>query len=116
MGGCIFYEMAIGKALFAGDCEIDQLFTIFRILGTPDNNSWPGVEQFTDYKKTFPKWKRTFDETSKIKIKDKIGEEGADLLCNMICYIPENRISCTRALAHDYFNDLDKSDFKEQLE
>lgn len=62
--GCIFYEMATGKALFAGDCEIDQLFTIFKILGTPDNNMWPGVEQFTDYKKTFPKWKRIFDETS----------------------------------------------------
>jgi len=34
-------------------------------------------------------------------MKEKIGEDGANLLSTMTCYIPENRISCTRALAHD---------------
>ncbi|VDN58788.1 unnamed protein product [Dracunculus medinensis] len=34
---CVFAEMAMGKPLFDGDCEISQLFKIFRILGTPDN-------------------------------------------------------------------------------
>merc|ERR1719271_1550738 len=33
--GCIFAEMATGKALFPGDSEIDTLFKIFQVLGTP---------------------------------------------------------------------------------
>ena len=28
--GCIFAEMAMGKPLFPGDSEIDELFRIFR--------------------------------------------------------------------------------------
>lgn len=44
------------KVLFAGDSEIDQLFRIFRTLGTPDNNTWPGVTNLPDYKPMFPRW------------------------------------------------------------
>lgn len=36
--------------------EIDELFKIFRVLGTPDDRSWPGVSQYPDWKDTFPKW------------------------------------------------------------
>lgn len=34
--GCIFAEMITGDALFRGESEIDQLFKIFQILGTPN--------------------------------------------------------------------------------
>lgn len=34
--GCIFAEMITKHALFPGDSEIDQMFRIFRTLGTPD--------------------------------------------------------------------------------
>ena len=33
--GCIFAELVMRKALFPGDSEIDELFRIFRVLGTP---------------------------------------------------------------------------------
>ena len=38
--------------------EIDELFKIFRVLGTPNEGTWPGVSQFADFKDTFPKWDR----------------------------------------------------------
>lgn len=38
--------------------EIDELFKIFRLLGTPNEQNWPGVSQFADFKDTFPKWER----------------------------------------------------------
>ena len=38
--------------------EIDELFKIFRLLGTPNEQTWPGVSQFADFKDTFPKWDR----------------------------------------------------------
>ncbi|NXY85823.1 CDK2 kinase, partial [Alcedo cyanopectus] len=47
-----------GRALFPGDSEIDQLFRIFRTLGTPDEAAWPGVTSMPDYKPSFPKWLR----------------------------------------------------------
>ena len=78
--GCIFAEMSMrGHPLFPGDSEIDQIFKIFRsvrragvcrdpllmsgdfystsrVLGTPNEESWPGVHQLPDYKPSFPHW------------------------------------------------------------
>lgn len=44
------------RALFPGDSEIDQLYKIFRILGTPNENIWKGVSAFPEYKPSFPVW------------------------------------------------------------
>jgi serine/threonine protein kinase len=33
--GCIFAEMGTGRHLFPGDSEIDELYKIFQVLGTP---------------------------------------------------------------------------------
>ena len=44
------------KALFPGDSEIDELFRMFRVLGTPTESVWPGVTSLPDYKTSFPNW------------------------------------------------------------
>lgn len=54
--GCIFAEMILKRPMFSGDSEIDQLFKIFRILGTPDECVWEGISHMPDYKSSFPKW------------------------------------------------------------
>ena len=36
--------------------EIDELFKMFKVLGTPNEQLWPGVSRFPDYMATFPKW------------------------------------------------------------
>lgn len=74
--GTIFAELATKKPLFHGDSEIDQLFRIFRALGTPNNEVWPEVESLQDYKNTFPKWKPG-SLASHVKNLD---ENGLDLL------------------------------------
>ena len=56
--GAIFAEMMTNRALFPGDSEIDQLFKIFRVLGTPTSEVWPDVEKLEDYKHEFPSFKR----------------------------------------------------------
>uniref|UniRef100_A0A3Q2P2J7 cyclin-dependent kinase n=1 Tax=Fundulus heteroclitus TaxID=8078 RepID=A0A3Q2P2J7_FUNHE len=56
--GCIFYEMAAGRPLFPGSTVEDELHLIFRLLGTPTEDSWPGIssiDEFRSYK--FPKYK-----------------------------------------------------------
>ncbi|XP_021823729.1 cell division control protein 2 homolog 1 isoform X2 [Prunus avium] len=54
--GCIFAEMVNQRPLFPGDSEIDELFKIFRIMGTPTEDTWPGVNSLPDFKSSFPKW------------------------------------------------------------
>ena len=62
--------------LFPGDSEIDQLFKIFRVLGTPDEHSWASVASLPDYKPGFPKWSPTrLSDTA-----TKLPAEGLDLL------------------------------------
>ena len=40
--GCIFAELCLnGKALFAGQYEMDQLAKIFDVIGTPTEAEWP---------------------------------------------------------------------------
>ena len=55
--GCIFAEMAQRKALFTGDSEIDQIFKIFQVMGTPNETHWKDALKLSDFKATFPKWK-----------------------------------------------------------
>ncbi|KAJ3571259.1 hypothetical protein NP233_g3874 [Leucocoprinus birnbaumii] len=99
--GCIFAEMAMqGHPLFPGDSEIDQIFRIFRLLGTPNEDVWPGVSSLPDYKTTFPQWSRK-DVGEAVPQLDPLG---LDLLKRMLTYDTAQRISAKRALAHDYFN------------
>ncbi|XP_072501862.1 cyclin-dependent kinase 3 isoform X1 [Notamacropus eugenii] len=98
--GCIFAEMVTRRALFPGDSEIDQLFRIFRTLGTPSEAMWPGVTQLPDYKGSFPKWtKKSIEE-----IVPSLDPEGKDLLMQLLQYDPNRRISAKAALTHHYFS------------
>lgn len=49
--GCIFAEIVSKRALFDGDSEQDQIRKIFRILGTPNEDVWPGVMQLEGFNK-----------------------------------------------------------------
>ncbi|XP_066093562.1 cyclin-dependent kinase 3 isoform X2 [Saccopteryx bilineata] len=97
--GCIFAEMVTCKALFPGDSEIDQLFRIFRTLGTPSEATWPGVTQLPNYKGSFPKWTRKGLED----VVSNLEPAGKDLLMQLLQYDPSQRISAKGALAHPYF-------------
>ncbi|KAF2366697.1 Protein kinase domain [Trinorchestia longiramus] len=99
--GCIFAEMMTCKPLFPGDSEIDQLFRIFRTLGTPTRSDWPGVNDLTDYKSSFPKWE--VNRTAAIAALTKgLNPKGHDLIEKMLTYDPRQRITARHALNHPY--------------
>ncbi|KAG7807678.1 hypothetical protein KL921_003973 [Ogataea angusta] len=51
--GCIMAEMFTGKPLFPGSSNEDQLLKIFRIMGTPNERTWPGVTSYPNYRSNF---------------------------------------------------------------
>ncbi len=108
--GCIFAEMVEKKPLFMGDSEIDQIFKIFNLHGTPTNQTWPGVTNLPDFKSTFPRFKAA-DARKYFKNFD---EDGLDLLLQLIALDPAKRISAKQALKHKYFDDLDVSSLNTQ--
>ena len=54
--GCIFAELARKTPLFPGDSELQQLLNIFKLLGTPSEEQWPGVSRLRDWH-DFPQWR-----------------------------------------------------------
>lgn len=99
--GCIFAEMLTRKALFRGDSEIDQLFRIFRTLGTPDETDWPGVTKLPDYKPCFPHWNAQPWSTI---LPACLCPQGCELLKSMLKYDPKKRISAKDGINHPYFS------------
>jgi len=56
--GCLLAEAATSKALFQSDSEIDHLFRVFRLLGTPSITSWPEVVGMKNFSPKFPMYSR----------------------------------------------------------
>jgi len=103
--GCIFAEMLLDKPLFAGDSEIGQIFKIFQIMGTPNEDSWPGISKLPDFKFTFPNWKPK--KFSDIFSKCELDKNGLDLIERLLLMDPDKRISISEALEHvkiSFFN------------
>ena len=96
--GCIMAEMITGKPLFPGDCEIGQLFKIFQIMGTPNEETWPGITKLKDYSLNFPQWKPK-------KLKDlfpNFDKDGLDLMEKFLQMDPDKRITIKDALNHPF--------------
>lgn len=97
--GCIFAEMVNGRPLFPGTSDSDQLMRIFKTLGTPDQESWPGIVQLPEWKPDFP----PNEPKNLAEIVPSLDDDGVDLLRSMLQFDPTKRVSARDALKHDYF-------------
>jgi serine/threonine protein kinase len=71
----------------------------YRLLGTPDETTWPGVTSFPDFKSSFPKWRR--EHTAKLV--PTLEPAGQELLDALLEYDPSQRMSAKQACNHPYF-------------
>lgn len=100
--GCIFAEMTnAGVPLFPGNDIDDQLKRIFKLLGTPTEQSWPGLTKLPDYK-PFPLYP---PNPMWYHVVPHLSFEGRDLLKQLIIVNPNHRMLADEALQHQYFSD-----------
>ncbi|TVU03512.1 hypothetical protein EJB05_50950 [Eragrostis curvula] len=108
--GCIMAELLTKEPLFNGNSEIDQLNKIFRMLGAPNDEIWPGYSKLPGAKAKFVKQPRN-------RLREKfpavsftggltLSEAGFDLLTRLLTYDPEKRISADAALNHEWFREV----------
>jgi len=46
---CVFVELFTRQPVFTGKTEIDQLDTIYNVMGTPSEKIWPGLKEMPWY-------------------------------------------------------------------
>ncbi|KAF5400323.1 Cell division protein kinase 20 [Paragonimus heterotremus] len=98
--GCIFGELFNNSPIFPGENDIEQLWFVIRILGTPKEDSWLELKDLPDYNKI------TFNTCEPKPFEEVLPDappEAVDLIKRFLTYPPHERISCTKALLHHYF-------------
>eukprot|EP00357_Protocruzia_adherens_P011629 CAMPEP_0114991002 /NCGR_PEP_ID=MMETSP0216-20121206/11117_1 /TAXON_ID=223996 /ORGANISM="Protocruzia adherens, Strain Boccale" /LENGTH=458 /DNA_ID=CAMNT_0002354255 /DNA_START=340 /DNA_END=1714 /DNA_ORIENTATION=- len=108
--GCIFAELLLREPFLPGRGELDQLEKIFKLLGTPTEDTWPKWQslpyatriKFKKYnvnrlRDKFPRTSYTGDMY--------LTDMGLDFLQRMLWYCPEDRISAEDALKHPWFKE-----------
>lgn len=101
--GCIFFEMASGRPLFPGSTVEDELHLIFKVLGTPSDDTWSGIstyEEFLFY--NFP----PYEPEPLINRAPRLDGDGIDLLTKFLKYEAKKRIPADEAMRHPYFRSL----------
>uniref|UniRef100_A0A8C6VUT5 cyclin-dependent kinase n=1 Tax=Nothobranchius furzeri TaxID=105023 RepID=A0A8C6VUT5_NOTFU len=99
--GCIFYEMAAGRPLFPGSTVEDELHLIFRLLGTPAEENWPGISSIEEFKSyNFPKYK------PQPLINHAPRYTAVCHILTSFYYQSKARVSADEAMKHSYFRQL----------
>jgi serine/threonine protein kinase len=92
--GCIFAELFTTSPIFQVKNDIDLLTTTFKALGTPTEDTWPGINDMISA--VMPKYPQ--------KLLSVGLTEADDLLNKMLVINPSERISAKEALLHPFFN------------
>lgn len=110
--GCIMAELLAKSPLFQGANELSQLDLIFKNLGYPTNETWPGVDALPNYKKF--KFKASGNGLLRSKFpppgpvfdgRPTISAIGFDLLTGLLDLCPEKRLSAAQAMDHAWFRE-----------
>uniref|UniRef100_A0A4W6GAJ7 Cyclin-dependent kinase 7 n=1 Tax=Lates calcarifer TaxID=8187 RepID=A0A4W6GAJ7_LATCA len=97
--GCILAELLLRIPFLAGDSDLDQLTKIFEALGTPTEETWPGVSSLPDYVSF-----KIFPGTPLEHIFSAAGDDLLELLQGLFTFNPSTRTTATQALKMGYFS------------
>ncbi|CAD8180828.1 unnamed protein product [Paramecium pentaurelia] len=102
--GCIMAECLIGRPLLAGDSQVDMLFRMMELLGTPTDNSYVGLSKLPHFKVTFPKFQgKDFLDVIPVLQHDR---QALEILQSMLQFNPGKRPQAKELLKHNWFDDI----------
>jgi len=93
--------MACGRPLFAGTKVDEELYLIFKYLGTPTEQTLPGVTKNPDFQAL--KLPFYYGE-SLSRLASRLDSTAIDLLETCLRYNPQYRISARDAMMHKFFS------------
>uniref|UniRef100_A0A3Q2Z3V6 Cyclin-dependent kinase 7 n=1 Tax=Hippocampus comes TaxID=109280 RepID=A0A3Q2Z3V6_HIPCM len=97
--GCILAELLLRIPFLVGDSDLDQLTKIFEALGTPTEETWPGVSSLPDYMPF-----KIFPGTPLEHIFSAATDDLLELLHGLFTFNPSTRTTATQALKMKYFS------------
>lgn len=110
--GCVFYEMMTKKPLFPGKNAIDQLQKIHEVIGSPNESQLSRIRASDAAIKNISfnnNQKVETIESAQIGLRNllpNVNDSIIDLLCELLAYVPEDRITSTDALNHLAFENI----------
>ncbi|KAK9702687.1 Protein kinase domain [Popillia japonica] len=99
--GCIIAEMLTRKPLFPGETDIEQLAIVLHTLGTPTEDTWPGLQELPDYNKI------SFSTAAGLDWKEilpGVDDDIINFIKGFIEYDHSKRLGAKEALNHTYFS------------
>lgn len=100
--GCVLAEMLLGRPLFQGKTDLEQLVEVIKVLGTPSKaqvtamNPVQGEFRFPALpKKPWP-----------LVLRPGTPADAINLIEQLLVYVPTARLTAVQALNHDFFAEL----------
>ncbi|CAL7939552.1 unnamed protein product [Xylocopa violacea] len=98
--GCIMAELYTFRPLFPGKSEIDEIFKICSVIGTPEKDDWPeGYQLAAAMNFKFP----NFSRTSLSVLIPNASQEAVVLMEDMLQWNPIKRPTAQQSLRYPYF-------------
>ncbi|KAK9309176.1 hypothetical protein QLX08_001126 [Tetragonisca angustula] len=98
--GCIMAELYTFRPLFPGKSEIDEIFKICSVIGTPEKDDWPeGYQLAAAMNFKFP----NFSRTSLNVLIPNASQEAVILMEDMLQWNPIKRPTAQQSLRYPYF-------------
>ncbi|KAI4291211.1 cyclin-dependent kinase 7 [Pancytospora philotis] len=97
--GAVLAELLLRVPMFAAETDIEQLDLIFRALGTPTAEDWPGMKDLPGYCEFQPRPRPNLSQIMSGASSDVLG-----ILQGLLTYDPLQRLTALDALKHSWFS------------
>ncbi|XP_069035951.1 serine/threonine-protein kinase ICK isoform X1 [Lepisosteus oculatus] len=98
--GCIMAELYTLRPLFPGSSEVDTIFKICQVLGTPKKNDW--MEGYQLAAAMNFRWPQCVPSNLKTLVPN-ASSEGIQLMRDLLQWDPKKRPAASQALRYSYF-------------